>query len=71
MRRVTITGEFITLGQLLQFAGLVETGGEAKRVLAAAQVSMNGVPELRRGRKLRHGDLIAVTGHEPILVVTH
>ena len=45
----------IRLGQLLKAAGLVETGGEAKLVLAEGLVSVNGEVETRRGRQLVPG----------------
>jgi ribosome-associated protein len=48
----------IRLGQLLKAAGLVDTGGEAKLVLADEQVSVNGELETRRGRQLHAGDVV-------------
>jgi ribosome-associated protein len=50
----------IRLGQLLKAAGLVDTGGEAKALLAEGDVTVNGEVETRRGRQLRTGDVIAV-----------
>lgn len=50
----------IRLGQLLKAAGLVDTGGEAKLVLADGQVTVNGEPESRRGRQLHAGDVVAL-----------
>jgi ribosome-associated protein len=50
----------IRLGQLLKAAGLVDTGGEAKLVLADGQVMVNGEPESRRGRQLHAGDVVAL-----------
>lgn len=63
-----ITGEMIRLGQLLKLAGAADDGVEAKALIAAGQVSVNGEPELRRGRQLHPGDLVAVTvsGAEPV-----
>jgi ribosome-associated protein len=59
---VAIRGEMIRLGQLLKLADVVDSGGEAKALLAAGEVSVNGVPEQRRGRQLRDGDVVAVAG---------
>jgi ribosome-associated protein len=50
----------IRLGQLLKAAGLVDTGGEAKLVLADEQVSVNGEVETRRGRQLHPGDVVTL-----------
>lgn len=54
----------IRLGQLLKLAGVVESGAQAKLLLASERVCVNGAPELRRGRQLHDGDLITVSGVE-------
>lgn len=55
---ITIKTPYITLGQLLKLARVVETGGEVKTFLAANMVKINGIDEKRRGRKLYKGDVI-------------
>ena len=50
----------IRLGQLLQHAGLADSGGAAKQLLLDGEVSVNGDPEARRGRQLHPGDVVAV-----------
>jgi ribosome-associated protein len=50
----------IRLGQLLKAAGLVESGGEAKAVLASGAVTVNGEAETRRGRQLAPGDVVTL-----------
>ena len=62
MKTVTIHTEFIKLQDLLKFAGLVETGGQAKECIQAGQVAVNGEACLLRGRKLRPGDDVAFRG---------
>jgi len=49
-----------TLGRALKAAGLVGTGGEAKILIQAGEVSVNGEVETRRGRKLKKGDVVEV-----------
>ena len=49
-----------TLGQALKAAGLVGTGGEAKVLIQAGEVSVNGEIETRRGRRLEEGDVVEV-----------
>jgi ribosome-associated protein len=49
-----------TLGQALKAASLVGTGGEAKVLIQAGEVSVNGEVETRRGRKLEVGDVVEV-----------
>lgn len=46
----------IRLGQLLKLAGLVESGGSVKTLLAEGLVEVNGRPESRRGAQLKRGD---------------
>lgn len=62
MREIAITTEFIKLQDLLKFAGLVETGGEAKERIQAGEALVNGEPCLQRGRKLRPGDEVRFAG---------
>jgi len=62
MRDIPIRDETIRLGQLLKLAGVVDSGAEAKELLAHGAVSVNGEPEQRRGRQLRRGDVVAAVG---------
>ena len=66
-REVEIRGDTIRLGQLLKLAGLVDAGGEAKELLAAGAVRVNGEVETRRGRQLHPGDEVAL-GAESVRV---
>jgi ribosome-associated protein len=50
----------ITLGQALKVANLVGSGGEAKVLVQAGEVLVNGEVETRRGRQLREGDVVEV-----------
>jgi ribosome-associated protein len=52
----------IRLGQFLKFAGAVESGGEAKVVLEAGEVRVNGEIEPRRGAQLHAGDEVTLGG---------
>jgi ribosome-associated protein len=58
VRDVSITEDGIRLGQLLKLAGLVDSGADAKSVLADGAVRVNGEVETRRGRQLRRGDVV-------------
>jgi ribosome-associated protein len=49
----------ITLGQFLKVAGWVGTGGEAKYLIVEGRVTVNGETEVRRGRHLVLGDVVA------------
>ena len=62
MREIKINTEFIKLEALLKFAGLTETGGEAKLSIQAGEVKVNGEPCTMRGKKLRPGDVVELEG---------
>ena len=68
MREIPIRGEMIRLGQLLKLADLIDSGAEARTLLADGSVTVNGEPETRRGRQLHPGDV--VTSGEARLRVT-
>lgn len=67
---IPITSEFITLGQFLKLAGLVNSGGEVKPYLAETSIQINGEHDNRRGRKIFPGDVVIVENGEPFQVVT-
>lgn len=58
--KVSIKTEFIKLDSLLKFAGVCETGGEAKNIILSGLVKVNGEVCLMRGKKIRNGDIIAI-----------
>ena len=62
MREVEIFAEPVELFKILKFEGLVASGGEAKQVIDAGQVRVNGEVETRRRRQIRAGDSIQFAG---------
>jgi ribosome-associated protein len=69
VRDVPILGRMIRLGQLLKLAGAIDSGSDAKVLLATETVLINGEPDERRGRQLHHGDVVTVGGEELRVVV--
>lgn len=61
---IKITTEFIKLQDLLKFANLVSTGGEAKIRILEGEVSVNGEVCEMRGKKIRPGDVVLFDGEE-------
>ncbi len=59
---VPIRDDSIRLGQFLKLANLIESGAEAKIVIADGEVSVNGEIEIRRGRQLVVGDVVEIGG---------
>jgi len=68
VRDVEIRDDSIRLGQLLQLAGIVDSGSDAKMLLLGEEVLVNGEIEVRRGRQLRIGDVVMALG-ETVSVV--
>lgn len=60
MKEITIITEFIKLQDLLKFAALAETGGEAKLMVQDGLVSVNGEVCTQRGKKIRPGDEVVL-----------
>ena len=65
---IQITTEFIKLDQLLKFANLVGTGGEAKLAIQDGLVTVNGEVCTMRGKKIRPGDRVELGGEVALLV---
>lgn len=59
-RDVPIRDETIRLGQFLKLADLIDTGSDAKAVIAAGEVSVNDDVDVRRGRQLHPGDTVTI-----------
>lgn len=68
MKEVKITTEYIKLGQLLKFVGIIDNGSLAKVFLAENEVVINGERDDRRGRKLYPGDIIEVFNEKYTIV---
>jgi ribosome-associated protein len=65
---VELSTASVPLAGLLKLAGLVGSGGEAKQVIQAADVRVNGTLEIRRGAKVRAGDVVVIEGEEPVRI---
>lgn len=59
---VPIRDASIRLGQFLKLANLIDTGADAKAVIADGLVRVNGEVETRRGRQLTVGDEVSLAG---------
>jgi len=58
MRVITVNTVPVELYKILKFEGLVGSGAEAKAVVAAGQVKVNGDVETRKRKKILAGDVI-------------
>ena len=65
---VQIETEYITLTNLLKYAGVVMSGGQAHELIEAGFVSLNGQTVLEKRKKIRAGDEVTVKGMAVISV---
>lgn len=62
MDEIEISTDTIRLGQFLKLSNLVDSGSDAKFLLAEGEVMVNDEVEIRRGRQLRAGDVVEYDG---------
>ena len=60
MKDVKLYTEYIKLDQFLKLVNEAASGGEAKVMVLASEVKLNGVVEIQRGKKIRPGDIVSV-----------
>ena len=65
--KIAIKTEFIKLDQLLKFSGVADIGSEAKQMVLDGIVKVNGEVSTMRGKKIRPGDLVEITGEDIII----
>ncbi len=58
MKTITISHQPVELYKLLKIEALASSGGEAKQMIADGMVQVNDETELRKRRKMLHGDVI-------------
>ena len=56
--------DFVELNQLLKLAGLCDSGGAGKQLVASGVVRVDGAIELRKTAKLRAGQVVTLDGVE-------
>ena len=69
VRQVVIHSDGLRLGQLLKLAEIIDTGAEAKALLAEGGVTVNGEVETRRGRQMVEGDVVSARDQTVELVL--
>ncbi len=55
-----LNGEFVELNQLLKLAGLCDSGGAGKQIVASGAVKVDGKQELRKTAKIRAGQVVSL-----------
>lgn len=67
MEKISISTEYVTLGQFLKLAHIIGSGGESKQFILNNKILVNGTEESRRGRKIKDGDLIELLGKKFVI----
>lgn len=57
---IKIDTDYITLGQFLKFADVIDSGAMAKSFILEHKIFVNGEDCKMRGKKLREGDLVCI-----------
>ena len=60
MKEIKLYTEYIKLDQFLKLVNEAASGGEAKVMILASEVKLNGVVEILGGKKIRPGDIVSV-----------
>ncbi|MEM7468195.1 MAG: RNA-binding S4 domain-containing protein [Pseudomonadota bacterium] len=62
MKEIKIKGDTVELFKILKFEAIASSGGEAKALISAGEVHVNGEKVLAKRRKIVAGDEIEVFG---------
>ena len=64
---VKINTEYITLGQLLKILDIASSGGMVKHIINELEITVNGVEDNRRGKRLYPGDVVIIDGEKTVI----
>ena len=57
-----LRGEYVALCDLLKLAGIADSGGQGKLMIANGDVTVDGQPESRKTAKIRGGQTVECLG---------
>lgn len=63
-----LKGDQVRLCDLLKLAGIAESGGQGKQLVAAGEVAVDGQPESRKSAKIRAGQVVECRGAKIVVV---
>ena len=61
-REFVLKDEHVRLCDLLKLAGIADSGGQGKHLVAAGEVTVDGQPESRKTAKIRAGQTVSCHG---------
>ncbi|ADQ13503.1 RNA-binding S4 domain-containing protein [Halanaerobium hydrogeniformans] len=70
MEKIEINTDTINLDQFLKWANIAMSGGEAKYLIQEGEVTVNGEVETQRGKTLKVGDVVSLTGNDKKYIVS-
>ncbi|MDU2065475.1 MAG: RNA-binding S4 domain-containing protein [Sporomusaceae bacterium] len=70
MESIEINTDTIQLDQFLKWAGIVESGGQVKLLLADEMIYLNDQLVTEKRKKLKAGDIITIEGVGTYQIVT-
>lgn len=59
---IQLKGEHVRLCDLLKLAGIADSGGQGKHMVAEGEVRVDGQPESRKTAKIRAGQMVECRG---------
>ena len=63
-----LNGEHVRLCDLLKLAGIADSGGQGKHLVAAGEVNVDGQPESRKAAKIRAGQIVECRGGKIVVL---
>ncbi len=67
-RQFQLNDEHVRLCDLLKLAGIAESGGRGKHMVADGEVTVDGQPESRKTAKIRAGQTVECHGVRVVVV---
>ncbi|MGE4588147.1 MAG: RNA-binding S4 domain-containing protein [Acidaminococcaceae bacterium] len=68
--KVAIKTDYITFSNLMKYAGILQTGGQAIELIEAGLVTLNQQPIKEKRKKVYPGDSVVIKGQYEIIVET-
>ena len=65
--QIQLKGEYVRLCDLLKLAGIADSGGRGKHMVAEGEVTVDGQPESRKTAKIRAGQVVECRGVKVVL----
>lgn len=68
--KIGITTDYITFANLMKYAGILQTGGQAFELIEAGMVTLNNQLITEKRKKIYPGDIVIIKDQYEIIVET-